>query len=131
MKKNLVAVYGTLRKGQGNHRLLRDSTVKYRGTIQSEPLFTMYSQGGFPALVKGGNTSITMEVYEVDDDTLKRLDQLEGYYEGREHNHYDRIKYKTPFGSAYLYVYTEAPSTPIIKGGDWVEYMDIKLVKSA
>lgn len=85
-----VAVYGSLKKGFGNHRLLEGSTFVGRSSTPG----TMYSLGGFPGVRLGGDneTSIAVEVYEVNDATLQRLDMLEGYDERRDKddNFYNR-----------------------------------------
>ena len=72
-----VACYGSLRKGFGNHGLLDDSI--YAGDAITEARYTMLHLGGFPGVVKKGNTSITVELYDVNEETLKRLDKLEGH----------------------------------------------------
>jgi len=72
-----VAVYGSLKKGFGNHRLLSDSTLIGRGS--TDTTYDMISLGGFPGLVEGNN-HIQVEVYEVTEDKLLHsLDRLEGY----------------------------------------------------
>ena len=43
-----VAVYGTLKKGGHNHRLLNES--KYLGKDTTEAKYNFYSLGGFPAV---------------------------------------------------------------------------------
>ena len=90
MKKYLVAVYGSLRSGMGNHQYyLSDS--EYKGTFTTEPNYSLYSLSFYPGLELNGNTSVVMEVYEVDEDTLKNLNRLEGYYPGEKSTFYDRI----------------------------------------
>ena len=131
-KNNLVAVYGTLRLGQGNHHVLSDNNAIYLGAFQSPPEYTMYTMGGFPALVERGTTSIYMEVFKVDDKGLKQVDSLEGYREDSETRHYNRITISTPWGPAYLYVYDSAPiNRSVISSGDWKEHEEIKRVNYA
>lgn len=119
MAKQLVAVYGTLREGNGNHVLLEHeeklSTERVSG-------FKMYSLGGFPAILPTGNEEdrVTIEVYEVDDETLARLDRLEGYP-----GWYERSVVHTTLGGALIYHFTEdmiRPHFPLIEGGNWNEY---------
>ena len=76
---NKVFVYGTLRKGFGNHELLGSSTLLGKAITESK--YTMLHLGGFPGVVKGGDTSITGEIYECDDQCVKRLDFLESHPE--------------------------------------------------
>ena len=70
-------VYGSLRKGFGNHYLLERSN--YLGEALTDAAFTMLHLGGYPGVVRAGSTQILGEVYEVDDKTLSRLDRLEGH----------------------------------------------------
>lgn len=75
--KEFVAVYGSLRKGFGNNRLL--SSAEFLGDGATIDHFTMHSLGGFPCIVEDGNCNVAVEVYAVDNDTFERLDMLEGY----------------------------------------------------
>ena len=72
-----IFAYGTLRRGFHNFRLLEDS--KFLGNATTAPEFTMLHLGGFPGIVRGGETTIHGEVFEVDEPTLQRLDRLEGH----------------------------------------------------
>lgn len=71
----LVCVYGTLRAGCGNHRLL--AGADFLGEVRLSG-WDMYSFGGFPGVIRGDG-EIVAEVYEVNRATMARLDQLEGY----------------------------------------------------
>jgi len=72
---NLVFVYGSLKKGFHNHRILERSECVGRGSVDNANL---YSLGSFPALVNGGGV-VKGEVYEADEETMSRLDTLEGH----------------------------------------------------
>ena len=122
MKKYLVAVYGSLRKKQSNYEYhLSNST--YKGTFTTEPEYTMHSLSYYPALKLNGNTSIVMEVYEVDEETLKNLNRLEGYCPGEKSTFYDRIEIDTPWGKAFTYIYVnELSKESIVESGDWVGF---------
>lgn len=129
-----VVVYGSLRKGLHNHRLLE--TSKYLGEFESEPEFNLYSVGeSYPGLVPGGTTSVIMEVYEVDDEVAENVDTLEGYYgdEFPEDNFYNKVKMDTPYGEASSYHYNEDVSDlHLVESGDWVKYKKLsQLVNSA
>lgn len=73
-KMTPVFVYGTLRKGRGNHHILQGSTFKGQAKVKGD----LYREGFLP-VAKQGEGVITGEVYEVDDRTLKLLDRLEGH----------------------------------------------------
>ena len=77
---NLVAVYGSLLSGLHNHPLIKHCRMVGKSTIRGK----MYSLGGFPGLKLASNLDVDnrdyiVEVYEVDDATLGRLDALEGH----------------------------------------------------
>ena len=80
-----VFVYGTLKEGFHNNRLLTDAEKVDEGhTVQK---YDMHFSGGLPYVLESGDTSkIHGEVYLVNNDTFARLDQLEGhpdFYERR------------------------------------------------
>lgn len=107
-----VFVYGTLKRGHRNHYLLENS--KFIGAGQTRRLFRMFDCG-FPVLRTYSdrpspyNAKVRGEVYEVDEQTLRRLDQLES--EGRMyHRQWVRVQFgKTKSGRgigcmAYAYI---------------------------
>lgn len=119
-----VAVYGSLMKGLHNHDYYLKGKSEYIGQFQTEPKFTLISLKSFPGLLPNGSTSITMEVYDVDDIVLKDLDSLEGYRENSiESSYYIRKKMKTPYGEAYYYEYNikthSLPKKEIVTSGNW------------
>ena len=122
MKKHLVACYGSLRRGMSNYQYYL-SNSEYKGTFTTEPEYTLHSLSAYPGLKLNGNTSIVMEVYEVDEETLKTLNRLEGYYPGEKSTFYDRIEIDTPWGKAFTYIYVnELSKESIVESGDWVMY---------
>ena len=122
MKKYLVAVYGSLRSGMGNHHYYL-SNSNYKGTFPTEPEYTLHSLSAYPGLKQNRNHSVVMEVYEVDEDTLKNLNRLEGYRPGETSTFYDRIEIDTPWGKAYTYIYVNKLSKDsIVESGDWCEF---------
>lgn len=116
-----VFVYGTLLSGQGNNHLLRDSTKLGDVTVSGLEMHTM---GGFPACVVRYDkySSVTGEVWEVDDETFARLDRLEGYP-----HFYDRIEINTPLGEAWVYINEEARSLPVVESGDWKKHNEWRI----
>lgn len=114
---NLVAVYGSLRKGLGNHRLLQDLEPVSVETLSG---FDMYSMGSFPC-VYHGDGDITVEVYEVSKERLLGpLDSLEGHP-----GFYRREPVETSQGLAWLYVMVSGqykiPANQV-HNGDWYEF---------
>lgn len=110
-----VFVYGSLKRGFGNHVLLEG--CKYVGPAKTNPLFTMISYGAFPAVLIDGETAITGEVYEVDEHTLRSLDALEGHP-----NWYKRVEVVTDLCKAWMYCMQPdqaRPRSPIVANGIW------------
>jgi gamma-glutamylcyclotransferase (GGCT)/AIG2-like uncharacterized protein YtfP len=106
--KHKVLVYGSLKKGFGNHPILRDS--EYLGEAQTlDSKYSMISLGGFPGLIDG-NHRIEGELYEVDEDTFHRLDMLEG-----NGSFYQRYEVETSSGVAWMYSLIDKPRYTISK----------------
>jgi len=78
-----VFVYGSLKKGFGNHHILSDkASAFYCGHYLTKVAsFEMRSYGGFPAItntLKNGK-KISGELYLCTPETIERLDSLEGH----------------------------------------------------
>lgn len=119
-----VAVYGSLRKGMHNEDFLKNA--KFLGVFESSPSYNLYSLGAYPGLTKGGTTPVTMEVYEVTQAELMSINRLEGYDPNSENNtFYDRINIRTPFGTAFTYIYEgDVSNNTPLDVGDWVSYRE-------
>ncbi len=74
---HLVFVYGSLKRGEHNHGLLR--AAEYRGEARTGQQFRLYAFRDYPALVRDENDpqAIAGEIYAVDEATLRLLDRLE------------------------------------------------------
>ncbi len=75
MPAKRVFVYGTLKKGYGNHALLKDAQFIGEAVVKDHVLYG----STIPFAVENEGTHITGEVYEIDDVTEINLDRLEGY----------------------------------------------------
>lgn len=121
-----IAVYGTLRKGEGNHHLLKDSELI--GTFESEPIYSMYTGGGFPVLSENGKTSIIYEVYKVVDylimERLHNLEGCNGYIDDQKNSWYTLKEIKTPLEhTCYIYIQNDIEKDDRLKlivNGDWI-----------
>ncbi len=86
-----VFVYGTLRKGCANHRLLRDGEFVGKSELTG---YEMWGLGSYPGITVSDNPEsvVEAELYTVSDETLLILDKLEDFY-GVNHpqNLYDRV----------------------------------------
>lgn len=72
----LLFVYGTLKRGFGNHHLLAHSA--FVGECRTAGHYRLVVFAGYPALVGDGDVAIHGELYSVDARTLENLDVFEG-----------------------------------------------------
>lgn len=131
--RRLVFVYGSLKEGYGNHRLLLTSTLRHHATLPYG--HRMFSLGGFPGVVEADLSSgypIHGEVYEVAESTLfESLDYLEGYDKETDTGMYLRRPVMVELDNGELevvetYIYNsqtakdmEAYDYPEIVNGSW------------
>jgi gamma-glutamylaminecyclotransferase len=108
-------VYGTLRRGERNHRLLTHSA--FVGLACTVPGFRLYNLGHFPGMVAISRGRVHGELVDVDDATLARVDELESH---------PRFYLRTPIALAdgqivetYLLRVDQVGGRPAISGGDW------------
>lgn len=89
-----VFVYGTLRNGERNAYHLNGTTCLYEQAWVNGALYD--TERGYPVMYlnESGNTSqkVYGEIYDVNDDTLEALDDLEGYVPGQSENLYERTQ---------------------------------------
>lgn len=117
--KVLVSVYGTLKQGWGNHTLL-NKDPKFTGSIRIDTLDGV----GFPIIKLGTRYNLNVEVYEVDEEELRRLDGLEGFSPDRSPSFYDRklVDVALQDGSSiktYVYEYVSDVANNIDKECDY------------
>jgi gamma-glutamylaminecyclotransferase len=73
----LLFVYGTLKRGQRNHRLLADQ--RFVGPAVTAPCFRLYDLGPYPGMAfdeSGG--AVRGELFAVSDCCVGELDDFEG-----------------------------------------------------
>jgi gamma-glutamylcyclotransferase (GGCT)/AIG2-like uncharacterized protein YtfP len=123
----LLFVYGTLRREETNHFVLRGAECV---SGESWTVGTLVDTGsGYPALVLKGDGTVTGELYRVDWDQYgAALDRLEGYYgSGDPRNEYERVQIGVTAESgqgetawSYIYSAEQAADCIPIPSGDWV-----------
>lgn len=74
-KKIIVAVYGSLKRGFYNHRIIESGSFLAEGVVTG---FDMFNMGMYPMVIPG-KRKIQVELFEVDVPTFARLDRLEGF----------------------------------------------------
>lgn len=79
-KRNIIAVYGTLRKGHHNHYLLRNALFLGEGSTLND--YKMICKGipfVRPEVEPEVGNRITVELYAITDEELVQVDNLEGH----------------------------------------------------
>jgi gamma-glutamylaminecyclotransferase len=117
----LLFVYGTLKRGCGNHHHLAGQT--FAGMARTQPGYCLYDLGGYPGLVAstGEPEGVVGEVWSVDPAALAQLDAFEGVREGL----YRRapITLQPPFADQAIHAYL--PVAPVTGrreiGSEWRE----------
>ena len=97
-------MYGSLKKGFDNHKLLEKS-AKRLGKASTVGKFAMYedSFGNYPYLVRKPITKVAGELYEIKrKELLDKIDQFEGAPELYQRK---KIKVKTHHGVSFAYTY--------------------------
>ena len=125
-KKNLVFVYGSLKRGFSNHHLLSNkmsAILVVKGITQLE--YSLIDLGCYPAIALKPTSQVTGELYRVTDACLEELDWLEGYP-----NYYTRSQVnilgsiKNFARKAWMYHFTEESAkgyegSTVIESGTW------------
>lgn len=79
----LLAVYGTLKRGFRNHRLMDPKAFEFLGSFVTADRFTMVGRGAsFPELYKDGLHQVSVELYRLREgceEYLSHIDRLEGH----------------------------------------------------
>ncbi len=125
MNKHLVFVYGTLRRGS-----VRAMSIRFPGSrfiAEAKVSGSLFDLGEYPSLLLDESKSLVIgEVYEVDDETLSKLDDFESS------SHYWRKQVKISLGTQTRKCWIYAPNPEafsrrkLITSGDWIEYAKTK-----
>lgn len=114
-RQHLIFAYGSLRQGHGNHHLLEGAY--YYGTGRTLNNYAMYMVSGYPYVTSSeARYPITGELYGVDEDTLEKLDKMEGhprYYVRKE----TAVLIKGEPFSAWMYI--RDPQGILMVSGDY------------
>jgi gamma-glutamylcyclotransferase (GGCT)/AIG2-like uncharacterized protein YtfP len=126
VNKHLVFVYGTLRRGGLRAMSVRFPEAKF--IADAKVSGSLYDLGPHPGvLLNESNSAVTGEVYEVDDELLSKLDDMEAS------SNYLRKQVETSVGSqrrmCWIYEPNSEfyPSRTLITSGDWIEYAKTKI----
>ena len=114
----VVAVYGTLKRGQSNHHFLHGQQRLGQFLMKD---ITLYDLGPYPAAKLEQSEGVEVEVYAVSEAVFGKLDWLEDYdAQMPALGLYDRVRVQTPFGKAWVYIYNEdVAGCRVIRAGGW------------
>ena len=111
-----VFVYGTLKQGFYNNRVMGDSAFVQRDTLAGHK---MHNLGCFPAITEGTGV-VSGELWHVSEDQMDHLNCLEGFQsEGSAHNYYNRKSVKLNGGDDALVYFMDRCDAPEIESGQW------------
>lgn len=133
-KKYLIGIYDDYREKGVSNSSFDKVHCKLIGSYSTEPIYNMYDVDGdtmFCVVETGGNTSIKVEVWEVSESYLDKIEKTYGYYpEFDEYpQDYKKEEVLTPFGNVSMYfTNVEQSEKDIIISGDWIEYLNYKKV---
>jgi gamma-glutamylcyclotransferase (GGCT)/AIG2-like uncharacterized protein YtfP len=121
MNRELIFVYGKLRKGG---EMPMDENFPGSAFVAEATVSGMlYDLGRYPGLViEPSGSRVIGAVYEVDDETLKRLDEIEASAK------YYRRQYHVDLGerTETCWIYLPEPEScaggQLIASGDWIEH---------
>lgn len=119
-----VFVYGTLRRGDDNDITRLQPAPRFVGpaTIAG----TLYHLGAYPGVVLGGNGTVVGEVYAIEPELERVLDEIEELYPQQTDEYFKRMVAVEVSGQRVeCIVYEINPryvvnARPIL-GGDWVK----------
>jgi gamma-glutamylcyclotransferase (GGCT)/AIG2-like uncharacterized protein YtfP/predicted ester cyclase len=126
MNKHLVFVYGTLRRGSAQAMSTQFPNSKF--IAEAKVTGSLHDLGSYPGLLleESNSSSVIGEVYEVDDETLNRLDDFEAS------SYYQRKQVEVSLGTQRRPSWVFVPDPELcshgaqIISGDWVEYAKTK-----
>lgn len=116
--KHRVVVYGSLKRTEANHAVLRSADYLGQDTLTS---IALYDLGPWPGARLEPSPGVTVEVYAVSLSQLARLDEFEDY---RPHSPgeslYCRRTLQTAYGNAWVYLYNRGVrASQRLEQGSW------------
>jgi len=130
-KKFLIGLYDDYRKNGSLNDMLSKASCKLIGTYSTEPIYNMYNveEDDCCVIEIDGNTSIKVEVWEVNETNLNKIERSYNYYPDFEEypQDYKKETVLSPFGEITIY-FTNIVQLKenIITNGDWIEYLNYK-----
>jgi gamma-glutamylaminecyclotransferase len=111
----LVFAYGTLMDGQLNHRQLEGARLE--AAARSVADFTLFDAGPWPAMVRGGSTAVSGELYAMSELQIDTLDAFEGHPALFCRESIELVDGRR--AETWIYVAKSSPAWIVIGSGDW------------
>lgn len=133
-KKYLIGIYDDYREKGISNSSFDKVHCKLIGSYSTEPIYNMYDVDGdtmFCVVKTDGNSSIKVEVWEVDETTIEKIERNYNYYPAFEEfpQDYKKVDVMSPFGKIEMYFTNiKQLETNLIVNGDWVEYLNYKKI---
>jgi len=133
-KKYLIGIYDDYREKGCSNVSFDKVHCKLIGSYSTEPIYSMYDVDGdtmFCAVETDGNNSIKLEIWEIDETTLDKIERNYNYYSAYEEypQDYKKETVLSPFGEIIMYFTNiEQVKNNIVISGDWIEYLNYKKV---
>ena len=133
-KKILIGIYDDYRYNGSLNDLFNNASCKLIGSYSTEPIYNMYNiEGDNNCVVDiNGNNSIKVEVWEINEAILDKLERTYNYYPAFEEYPQDYLKQEvlSPFGKITMYFTNIIQiKEDLIVDGDWIEYLNYKKAK--
>lgn len=138
MNTHYVFVYGSLRKGLSNHKLLLSSEFIDEFTSEEDFQMIYYKTKKFPYLLNDfiinlPTTKIKGEIYKISDNVLRRLDSLESHPDLYKRTLHKFKNQKGDILDALIYILVKPEIILFVKNeitenyflaetGDWLDY---------
>lgn len=125
MTNHLIFIYGSLRRGSAGSMTVRFPRAKF--IAETKVRGRLYDLGPYPGLqLDNADSFVSGEVYEIDDETLKLLDEFETSSNYRR----AQVEISVGAGKRSCWTYEPDPSAhplnKLIPSGDWIEYARTK-----
>ncbi len=116
--REVVFVYGTLRRGASNHWRMEGAEYVGKAVVRGR----MYRISWYPGLVRDRKVGeVVGEIYGVSRELLASLDRFEGDEFGRVRAEVQRVEAPDGTESVWLWEWKGDARHPVVRGGDWVE----------
>lgn len=106
-----VFVYGTLMKGNSNYESFLGE-AEFIGEFVAEG-FALYDLGSYPGIIHSKSDKIKGELYRINNETLKKLDRLEGEGSLYIRKSISVVNNSNEVQEAYTYIYNQGVSRKV------------------